>query len=682
MLRATLDSSDEGILVVNNDRTVSDYNRQFLDLWKVPSSLMDTGDGRLLIEHKLDQLVDPDRFVEYVEDCYACPGRDSSCLLELKDGRVFEVYSTPERSGEEIVGRYWSYKDITDRNESRKQLEAAEVRHHKILDGISEGIFALDVNNRIMYANQPMSDMLGVPMDKIIGSNPIDFVSDESKASAMSNLAARRVGMSLRADYKIKRGDGTEFWATESGNPIFSSGKYDGTIYAMRDITEIKRTETALRQSEQRFRYLIEKSPHAIVIVRDSRSIYANSRCVRMLGYASSDEVLGRPVADLFLPSCHELIADSVCPGEQDPLPSPEHESIMLKKDGGIVPVSVSRTRVDLSDGQAVVLVIDDISGRKRIEQAFREKEHFVDRVLSSDPSGIVVYDVQSDQLVYVNDRAAKLTGLTLEQLKAIRGVSQAMVHPEDMRYLASVLSETVNGMDSEVHETEFRIRTLDNEWRWVHFYATPFMRDGCGKVIQVIAGLLDTTDRKKAECEALKAVKKLDILAGITSHDISNQVMAIMANAELGRRQSPPPAILDRLRRIERSGRAISSLIEFSQNYQRMGSLPPQWQNLEQIMKDLDVRSEVPGLEVSETVHGLSVFADQMLRNVIHNLLEDSLKYADKPTSVRLSCSLAGKRTEAGLRGRRRWHPGAGQGPDLREGIRQGHRVRTFLIT
>jgi PAS domain S-box-containing protein len=411
----------------------------------------------------------------------------------------------------------------------------------------------------------------------------------------------------------------------------------------MRDITEIKKTEMALRQSEERFRYLIERSPHAIVIVRDSRSIYVNSCCARMLGYRSSDEILGRPVVELFAPQYHEMIADSISPGEQDALPSTEDESVMLRKNGDVLPVSVSRTRVDLSDGQAVVLVIDDISGKKRIEEAFREKEHFVDRVLSTDPSGILVYDIPSDRIVYSNDKVTKVTGRTQDELRGMPHMLASMVHPGDLPTLAEAHKEIVKGGDDEVREIEIRIMGRDNEWKWVHLYGTPFMRDESGKVIKTISGMMDITDRKKAESEAMKAIGKLDILAGITSHDISNQVIAIMANVDLGRRLTAESAILDRLERIERSARTINSHIEFSKNYQKMGALPPQWQNVEEVIQDLDIRDEIAVLEMSEDVRALSVHADQMLKNVFHNLLEDSLRYAGRPTSVRLSCAAVG---------------------------------------
>jgi signal transduction histidine kinase len=182
-----------------------------------------------------------------------------------------------------------------------------------------------------------------------------------------------------------------------------------------------------------------------------------------------------------------------------------------------------------------------------------------------------------------------------------------------------------------------------DNGWKWVRIYGTPFLRDEQGKVIQTISGMMDITESKEAEREALKAIAKLDILAGITSHDISNQVVAILANVELGRRSDTGSATLDRLERIERSARTINSHIEFSKNYQKMGTMAPQWQNVAEVMEGLDIRNEIASLEISEDVRGLSVDADQMLKNVFHNLLEDSMRYGGRPTNVRLTCAPVG---------------------------------------
>ncbi len=642
-LRAALDASDEGILVVGNDRAVTEYNQRYLDLWHIPSSIMALGSGKALVDYKRAQLKDPESFVRHIEDCHRAPDEEGRSVIELKDGRIFEVHSIPKRIGEETVGRYWSFKDISETRRTKRLLERSELRHNRILDSISEGVIVIDENNRIIHANDRAAAVLRLPLEKIIGKDPRDFVSFESMAALSANLAKRKNGEKGQVDYKLKRGEGTEFWATVHANPIHTDGVFEGSIYALTDITERKEAEMALQESEERFRHLIEKSPHAIVIVRNSRSIYVNSCCARMLGYHSSDDLLGRPVLGLFAPQYHELIADSIIPGEQDAEPSPEHESVMLRNGCDLIPVSLTRTRVNLSDGQAVVLVIDDLSGKKKIEEAFREKEHFVDRVLSTDPSGILVYDIPSDRIVYVNDKVEKVTGKKLDQIKGMPNVMQSMVHPGDLRALAEATFEIINGRDDEVHEAEVRIRDSDSEWRWVHFFGTPFTRNERGKVVQTISGMLDITDRKRAEGEAAKALKKLDLLAGITGHDISNQVVAILANVELGRRSETGAAALDRLERIERSARTINSHIEFSKNYQKMGTLPPQWQNVAQVVQDLDIRDEIAGLEISEEVRGLSVDADQMLKNVFHNLLEDSLRYAGRPTRVRLSCALIG---------------------------------------
>ena len=423
VLRATLDSSDEGILVVSNEGIISEYNRKFLDLWKIQASRMEGWTGEGLIDLTKGQLKDPDGFALYLEHCYAYPEQDSRLLLEFRDGRVMEVYSTPERIGDKITGRYWSFKDITlqkefetgllerhdntrslfvnnpaimlliepdtgkvvhgnkaacsfygygmdaicgmrlseittlplDEFNSRLQLaksnrknyfraphrmadgevrdvevfvapinykgrallfsivqdvsetkstkrflEESELRQNHVLNVISEGIVAIDGNNRVVYANARSSEVLRLPLGRIIGQDAHAFASFESSTDFSANLEKRRKGEKGHADYKLRRGDGSEFWAAVYANPIHTDGVFEGTIYAISDITERKEAELALHESEERFRNLIEMSPHAIVIVRDSRSIYANTRCVTMLGYESAGEIIGHPVTELF----------------------------------------------------------------------------------------------------------------------------------------------------------------------------------------------------------------------------------------------------------------------------------------------------------------------------------------------------------------------------------------------
>ncbi len=387
MLRATLDSSEEGILVVSNEGSISEHNRRFLELWKIPASVMDAGSGNGLMDYAKDQLTDPDLFVDYVNYCYSNPHRDDRRILNFKDGRVYGVYSTPERIGNKVTGRYWSFKDITRQkgfeagllkrhenirglfvnnpakmlllepeegrivhankaacgfygysedelsrmslvdittlpfaeysdqmkmartnqkynfsaphrlasgevrdveifiapvtykgqpmlfsivqdisgmNSTKRLLEETELKNNRILGCISEGIIAIDVNDRIVYANERASEILLLPMDKLIGLNPIIFIGEESKAALALNLAQRKSGMKGQVDYKLRRRDGSEFWAVVSGNPILTNGAYEGAVYAIKDISERKEAEMEVRRVRHKLELLGDITRHDI----------------------------------------------------------------------------------------------------------------------------------------------------------------------------------------------------------------------------------------------------------------------------------------------------------------------------------------------------------------------------------------------------------------------------------
>jgi signal transduction histidine kinase len=115
LLGAAIEATADGLLVVDSHRSVTVYNQRFLSLWHIPEELADQRDDDALLCYVRDQLENPDQFRQSTEDLYRHPEQESFDVQQFKDGRVFERYSRPQQLGGHVVGRVWSFRDITER---------------------------------------------------------------------------------------------------------------------------------------------------------------------------------------------------------------------------------------------------------------------------------------------------------------------------------------------------------------------------------------------------------------------------------------------------------------------------------------------------------------------------------------------------------------------------------------
>jgi signal transduction histidine kinase len=125
LVHATLDGMTEGILVLDREDTVVTYNERFLELWRIPVDLASHGHNETLIRYVVDQLCDPDTFIETARKSRAHPEREYFLSLRFKDGRVLERIGRPQRLGEEILGRVLAFRDVTERTRLLEQAQQA-----------------------------------------------------------------------------------------------------------------------------------------------------------------------------------------------------------------------------------------------------------------------------------------------------------------------------------------------------------------------------------------------------------------------------------------------------------------------------------------------------------------------------------------------------------------------------
>jgi PAS domain S-box-containing protein len=186
-LQATLDSTTDGILVVDGQGGIRSYNRKFQELWRIPDEVLRSRDDQRAIHFVLDQLREPDAFLAQVQRLYARPSETSFDVLEFKDGRVFERYSQPQIMAGEANGRVWSFRDVTQRLNLENQL-----RHAQKMEAVGSlaGGVAHDFNNLLTAIMGHSSLLLGQLSD----TSPMrEDVAEIHRASERAALLTRQL---------------------------------------------------------------------------------------------------------------------------------------------------------------------------------------------------------------------------------------------------------------------------------------------------------------------------------------------------------------------------------------------------------------------------------------------------------------------------------------------------------
>ncbi|MDC4225105.1 MAG: diguanylate cyclase [Candidatus Manganitrophus sp.] len=128
LMNAALESTTDGLLVVDQAGKIRTFNRKFVEMWRIPPAIVASQDDNQAIHYVLEQLKEPEQFVAKIRELYAQPNAESYDILEFKDGKIFERYSKPQQIGEASVGRVWSFRDITERRRSEKALQEQAIR--------------------------------------------------------------------------------------------------------------------------------------------------------------------------------------------------------------------------------------------------------------------------------------------------------------------------------------------------------------------------------------------------------------------------------------------------------------------------------------------------------------------------------------------------------------------------
>ncbi|MCW8398596.1 EAL domain-containing protein [Legionella sp. PATHC038] len=310
LLRATLESTADGIMMVNGKGQVVDWNQKFVEMWRIPSHMLESGTESIGFEYILQQLSNPEAVIADVKYLYENPEWQGELpVLHFKDGRIFERFTQPQRIGSEIVGRVYSFRDIT-----QKLMEEDELRiRERAIEASTHAVVIIDIskpNLPIIYVNKAFERITGYSERQILGQN-LTFLH----GSKMEHVNQKRINLAIKelreetVELESYRRNGEVFWAEVSVAPVRDS--FDNVkhyVCILNDITQRREMEQQLIQ-QATHDSLTELPNRVLLIDRVDQAILQAKKKGSMLGFLFLDldhfkmtnDTLGHSIGDRLL---------------------------------------------------------------------------------------------------------------------------------------------------------------------------------------------------------------------------------------------------------------------------------------------------------------------------------------------------------------------------------------------
>jgi PAS domain S-box-containing protein len=510
-LEAIFASSPDGITVVDLNGNITECNEATVRLHGFTSR-------EELIGKSAFELISPKDRQRAAMLLQEMPKRKVLRNLEIifltKDGKEFPG----EGSGKVLidatgnpVGFVTITRDATERKKAEEALRKSEERFKELANALLDIVFETDLTGRVTFFNRRALEITGYAREELEkGVNMLQFVAPDDKERAKINMKRSMGGEDLGAnEYKLLKRDGSIFQALVKTAPIVNENRAVGLRGVVVDITELKKAEKALQESEGKLRGIIDASPDPIAVSSpDAKIVDCNLAGLNRFGYLTKSEVVGRSVYDFFAERTGTKAVERLSRAGDEVR---NVEVIFQTKDGVEFPGELSTSPIRSPSGEVTSFVsaIRDITERKEKEKKLRESEQRFEQVAESAEEWIWEVDANGTY-TYSSPMVEKILGYTPEEIIGKKHFYD-LFHAEDQEQLRKA---ALAAFEQKQPFRRFVNRNIHKNGKtvWLSTSGSPIL-DPQGKLVGYRGVDTDITDLKKKELELKDERHKLDTI-------------------------------------------------------------------------------------------------------------------------------------------------------------------------
>ncbi|MGC1247142.1 MAG: PAS domain S-box protein, partial [Spirulinaceae cyanobacterium] len=505
---------------------------------------------------------------------------------------------------------------------------------------------------KIVYVNEAFTRMTGYTTQEVLGKTPRILQGEKTNRRQLNKIRTAIAQLqSIQIELINYHKNGKEFWVELSIVPIADEkGCYTHLLSIQRDISDRKKAETALRDSEARNQALLNAIPD-LMFRLDRQGTFLDFRAKAKDLLMKPEEIIGTNIADSSMPPpvvsvVKTAIYQALATGEVQsidyslPLPDKLHHYEARLAESGL---------------DEVVAMVRDITERKQVEEKLRENHQFIQRIADTTPGILYIYDLKKQKNVYVNRSVDDFLGYpTLNEQQ--KRLSKKLFHPEDFSKIHQHFKYLDSSPDQTIAEIEYRMLAADGEWRWFNSRNTVFTRNIDGKLKQIVGVAQDVTDHKIAQemslaLEKEKELSKLQLrFFSMVSHEFRTPLSTILMSAQILEHNTAEKLTAKTLRNLHRIQTSVKHLLHLLEdlltiNRAESGKLEFNSEKIVledfvfQLIEDIQLANNHKfQFEVNNSCRDYLTYLDcKLLRFILANLISNALKYSPGDYTSRL---------------------------------------------